>query len=178
MDAPSIILGMLMESPMTGYQLKQKFAMSFSFFSGLSYGSIYPALKKMAENGLITLTVEHRDGTPDRKVYTITDAGREAFLHSLTGPMMLDRNRSNFLTRLFFYSHLPPQDRLSSTEDYLSLLQEELLVLESSREDVRKHADHFQWMCFEFGVRFFNDLIAHVSALVETLRQDVERKQP
>ena len=47
MDVQSVLLGFLMRSSMTGYDLRKAFSMSFSFFSGLSYGSIYPSLKKM-----------------------------------------------------------------------------------------------------------------------------------
>ena len=58
MDVQSVLLGFLMRQSMTGYDLKKAFSMSFSFFSGLSYGSIYPALKKMERQGLISKQLE------------------------------------------------------------------------------------------------------------------------
>ena len=62
MDVKSIILGFLMHGSMTGYELKKFFTLSFSFFSGLSYGSIYPALKGMEKEGLISMQIEaHAD---------------------------------------------------------------------------------------------------------------------
>ena len=73
MDVKTIILGFLMDNSMTGYELKKAFSISFSFFSGISYGSIYPALKKMEGEGLITMIHQIADGfrtgrsTPPRK---------------------------------------------------------------------------------------------------------------
>ena len=96
MDVQSIILGFLMQQSMTGYDLKKAFSMSFSFFSGLSYGSIYPALKKMEKLGLISMKVEIQDGAPNRKIYTITEAGRKSFLESLQTPLVPERHKSVF----------------------------------------------------------------------------------
>ncbi len=87
MDVQSVLLGFLMNTSMTGYDLKKAFSISFSFFSGLSYGSIYPALKKMENHGLVSKRTEIQDGAPNRKVYTITEAGRVAFLDSLRSPL-------------------------------------------------------------------------------------------
>ena len=76
MDIKSILLGFLMKQSMTGYELKKAFSISFSHFSGISYGSIYPALKKLEKEGLVTMELQIQDGTPNRKIYTVTDAGR------------------------------------------------------------------------------------------------------
>jgi len=51
MDIQSILLGFLMRDSMTGYDLKKAFSISFSFFSGLSYGSIYPRSGKWRNRG-------------------------------------------------------------------------------------------------------------------------------
>ena len=58
MDVQSVLLGFLMHKSMTGYDINKAFSISFSFFSGLSYGSIYPALNKMRRQGLITMEIE------------------------------------------------------------------------------------------------------------------------
>jgi len=76
MDVRSIILGFLMGQSMTGYELRKFFSLSFSFFSGLSYGSIYPALRKLESEGLISMALQVRDASPNRKIYTITERGR------------------------------------------------------------------------------------------------------
>jgi DNA-binding PadR family transcriptional regulator len=169
MDVKSILLGFLMFSPMTGYDLKKFFNISFSFFSGLSYGSIYPSLKKMQEKDLVTVQTEVQDGLPNRKVYTITAKGREVFLHALKAPFELERQRSAFLTHLFFFTHLTHQERISKVKGYLqsiNMLQEQL---ELARPQIEAHADSYQRLCFEFGSRFYQDLARNINNIIAAL---------
>ena len=169
MDVKSILLGFLMFSPMTGYDLKKFFNISFSFFSGLSYGSIYPSLKKMQEEDLVTVQTEIQDGLPNRKVYTITAKGREVFLNTLKSPFELERQRSAFLTHLFFFTHLTHQERIAKVKGYLqsiNMLQEQL---ELAEPQIEAHADNYQRLCFEFGSRFYQDLAKNISNVIAAL---------
>src|SRR5271163_2919481 len=59
-DVKFPILGFLMEAEATGYDLKQRFQDPVGFFYRVSDGSIYPALKKLAGDGLVKLRTERR----------------------------------------------------------------------------------------------------------------------
>src|SRR5579862_8945974 len=85
MDVKFPILGFLMEAEATGYDLKQRFQDPVGFFYRVSDGSIYPALKKLARDGLVTLRTERR-GRRARKVYAITPRGRAHFTRMLREP--------------------------------------------------------------------------------------------
>ena len=85
MDVKFPILGFLMEAEATGYDLKQRFQDPIGFFYRVSDGSIYPALKKLARDGLVKLRME-RHGHRTRKVYAITPRGREHFTRMLREP--------------------------------------------------------------------------------------------
>ena len=61
------ILGFLMESAMTGYDIKRRFRDPIGFFYRASDGSLYPALKKLAREGMVTMRTE-RTGRRARKV--------------------------------------------------------------------------------------------------------------
>lgn len=171
MDIQSVLLGFLMRQSMTGYDLKKAFTISFAFFSGLSYGSIYPALKKMETNGLITKQVEIQDGAPNRKVYTITEAGRKAFLQSLRSPLPPVEPKSAFLMRLFFFAHLPPKERKSVAIKTLRSVKELLAQLESVQPEVAKRADRYQYLCFEFGLRSLSDMARNISHVIDVLEE-------
>jgi DNA-binding PadR family transcriptional regulator len=171
MDIRSIILGFLMYGNLTGYDLKKLFSISFSFFSGLSYGSIYPALKKMEQEGLITMKVEIQDGTPNRKVYTITEAGRAFFADSLKTPVPFDRPRNPFLMRLFFFSHLTKTERLAAAKQYLADIKKMNEELEASRPEIEARADLYQNICFQSGKRHFEDMMRNVSEIISSLEQ-------
>jgi DNA-binding PadR family transcriptional regulator len=171
MDIRSVLLGFLMYRSMTGYELKKVFSISFSFFSGLSFGSIYPALGRMEREGLITMEMEVRDGSPNRKIYTITDAGRSAFLASLRGPFDFERQKNSFLTRLFFFAHLSPEERTEAASRYIDSVKQVQRELETARPQIEAHADTFQRLCFEFGVRFFDDLVRNLSGILTSLER-------
>src|SRR5260221_12419464 len=67
MDVKFPILGFLMESEATGYDLKQGFQDRVGFLYRVSDGSIYPALNKVYRDGMDTLRTERR-GLLGRKV--------------------------------------------------------------------------------------------------------------
>ena len=85
MDVKFPILGFLMEAEATGYDLKQRFQDPVGFFYRVSDGSIYPALKKLARDGLVKLRTERR-GRRARKIYAITPRGRAHFRRMLREP--------------------------------------------------------------------------------------------
>ncbi len=95
-----IILGFLMEKELSGYDLKQIMSESTSYFFDASFGSIYPALKRLETKGYIHYH-EVIDGSKLKKLYSITNTGKEVFLEWLKKPI-------NFLkqskTTLLIYS--------------------------------------------------------------------------
>ena len=177
MDVQTILLGFLMYTSMTGYELKKFFEISFSFFSGLSYGSIYPALKRMEKTGLITMEVQVQDGTPNRKVYTITEKGRTAFVEGLKTPVEFERQKHPLLTRLFFFGFLPSQDRVRIMENYLRSVEKMNREVEALRPHLPQHADQYQRLCLEFGIRFMRDLAANTAWLLETIQAESDTSE-
>ena len=87
MDVKFPILGFLMDSELSGYDLKSRFQSDdpVGFHYRASDGSLYPALKKLAREGLVTMHTERR-GRRARKVYAITRRGRDRFLAMLREP--------------------------------------------------------------------------------------------
>jgi DNA-binding PadR family transcriptional regulator len=172
MDVKTIVLGSLFDKSLSGYDLKKIFSLSFAFFSGLSYGSIYPALKKLEQAGLISMKLEIQENAPNRKVYTITRAGKQAFLDSLRSPFGLEGVKNAFLMRMFFFEHLSQPERLDAANDYLEQVRSVADHLENLRPEIEAHADRYQLLCFQFGLRFFKDLIANVEKVIADLEKD------
>jgi len=171
MNIQYIILGFLMDKSMTGYDIRQKFALSFSFFSGISFGSIYPALKSMEKEGLITTRLEIQREAPNKKICTITEKGKEAFLNHLRAPLPVDRYKNSFLMRMFFFGHLSPEEHLDFIHKYLDKLNETLANLVKFQEPIEKHADPYQLLCFESGKQQIKDLIKNMQQTAESLKK-------
>ncbi|MDR2379205.1 MAG: PadR family transcriptional regulator [Bifidobacteriaceae bacterium] len=84
------ILGLLHSTPMHGYQLRKRINEMLGLLRPFSYGSLYPCLKGLAAQGLITSSAEELDNAGavtsrrGRIVYQLTAAGG-AQLESLLG---------------------------------------------------------------------------------------------
>jgi len=71
------LLLLLSDRPMYGYEIIRELERRFSGYWQPKTGTVYPALEKMEEKGLITGQIEFRDHGPDRKHYAITTKGKD-----------------------------------------------------------------------------------------------------
>lgn len=139
MDIRTLCLGILSLGDATGYEIKKMVAEgSFSFFSEASYGSIYPALGKLSDEGLIEGRAEARAKRPDKKIYQLTEAGRAELEQALSASPRPDKNRSEFLAALMFAEAVAPEripalmaERIAHHDEQLAILSD-LLALETS----------------------------------------------
>lgn len=130
MDVKTVCLGMLTDGAASGYDLKKQFESSFGHFFAAGYGSIYPALSALAEQGLVNCTEIAQEGKPDRKVYAITAAGRQFLLTALEHRSPCHKVRSEFLAMLCFSHLMQPENveavidnRLSEIERYKKIFK-------------------------------------------------------
>lgn len=144
MDVRTICLGILSRGEATGYEIKKLFDDDgYQHFVEASFGSIYPALNRLTEEGLVSVRAEAQEKRPDRKVYSITPAGRTAFLASLMKPMPEDRHRSPFVFAMLF-SHLLPQDRVTSLIDaYIDQSEAKLSQLTEKKPEPQSAGERF-----------------------------------
>ena len=77
------VLGLLHEAPMHGYELRKRVNAQFGWGRVLSFGSLYPCLKAMLRNGLISADAGTPDGRRQKIVYTITADGKDHFAHAM-----------------------------------------------------------------------------------------------
>ncbi len=107
-----VILGMIAFGRQTGYDIKQFVDKSTRHFWAASYGQIYPELRRLEEQGLITGTPEPTGGRA-RTVYELTDTGRTAlgeWLEPEADPMFEVRDEG--MLKLFFSDIGTPDQRL------------------------------------------------------------------
>lgn len=111
MDVRTLCLGALSRAPCSGYEIRKQFEDgAFSHFQEAGFGSIYPALKRLTEEGLLTCSDRPQDSRPDKKVYEITAKGRQALFDALNRTPNPDKLRSDFMFVLFFADLLPPRE--------------------------------------------------------------------
>lgn len=118
MDVRTVCLGLLTFGEASGYDIKKHVEAGFAQFFATGFGSIYPALASLAEDGLASVrpATGATAGRPSRKVYRITPAGRKALRAALASCEPTHRLRSEFMALLYF-SQLVPPARLRSVLD-------------------------------------------------------------
>jgi DNA-binding PadR family transcriptional regulator len=122
------VLGLLHESPLHGYELRKRLNLLLGWGRLLSYGSLYPALKRLLRAGLITEVAASSPGISRRQriTYEITPAGREYFGEQITDTGPAAWEDDTFATRFAFFSRTDVDVRLRILEGRLSRLQERL----------------------------------------------------
>ncbi|MBV9332114.1 MAG: PadR family transcriptional regulator [Alphaproteobacteria bacterium] len=136
MDVRTICLGILTRGDATGYEIKKLFQEgSYQHFAEASFGSIYPALNRLTEDGLVSVRSEAQEKRPDRKVYSITPAGRDAFVASLMKPLPEDRHRSPFIFAMLFADLLPPARVSALLDNYIAEAESKLRQLEEGEKN-------------------------------------------
>jgi len=111
-----------------------------------------------------------QENAPNKKVYSITAAGKQKFHSLLKDPVQLERTKDDFLSRLFFFAHLEREDRLELAGNYMKSIVAEKEQLEAARPEIEDLADPFQKECFLFGVRMIDALSKNVAKTLEALK--------
>lgn len=180
MNVKTLCLSILYESEATGYEIRRLCVEGeCSYFVEASFGSIYPALAKLEAEGSVTSRIEQQTGKPAKKVYSITENGREAFREALFEPLGDEVFRSPFL--LFArYAHLLPADLVHSRlEEHLARVRDGRRVLEEALEKHGSNASDL-WV-IRYGLAAVDTaqkyIEAHMHELVSLAqREKTERK--
>lgn len=123
-----LLLGLLMLSPMTGYELQQFIKKNLALICSHSAGSVQTALSKLERAGKV-MVCETTEGKRRKKTLFITDSGRAAFSNWVAQPMQASKVKNMELARLFFAGLAKPEERLAAIRDYIRQMDETHRVL-------------------------------------------------
>lgn len=96
-----VILGFLLNDSLSGYEIGEMIKQSTNNFWQESDASIYPSLKLLTKEGLVSAEPDYV-GKRKKEIFTITEAGRNAFLEWFKRSPDQDLHREEFLLKLFF----------------------------------------------------------------------------
>ena len=170
------ILGLLLESPMHGYELRKRLTGLLGAFRAFSYGSLYPALRRMQADGLIAENAApagapvRRAGAPvrrARRVYRLTEAGWQRFgeLVADTGPQ--NYTDDGFGVHLAFFNRTPAEARMRILEGRRRQVEERREGLRDAVARASSSFDRYTRQLHQLGlessereVKWLNELIA------------------
>ena len=129
-----VILGLLRERPLYGYEIKQIIEEHMSDWTSIAFGSIYFALDKLAEEKFVEkVEVEQAGKRPSRSVYQIAEAGREEFMRLLRENwQQFERQYFSLDVCLFFLDSLP-------LDEVIAYLRVRRTALQTALEYVQSH---------------------------------------
>jgi DNA-binding PadR family transcriptional regulator len=169
MDVKTIILGFLSHGEMSGYDIKQAFSNSIGFFYDASFGAIYPALRKLEEEGYVTKREIIQSGKPNKILYRITEAGKELFLREIQTPIMPPVLRSDMLVKIFFGSSRTPAEQEALLKECLDTQRK---LLQQTRQNYYKLQDGFddyQKFCWEYTIHHLETTISFLEQKIPLL---------
>jgi PadR family transcriptional regulator AphA len=176
------ILGMLSIEPMSGYDIKKEIEKSISNFWTESYGQIYPVLRNLIAEKLVTRTVERDTGKPDRHVYSLTAKGRQELRRWLRQGFAPKIQRDEFLLKLFFGEEIPIKANVAHVEQFRELQRGLLQKYRAvEKEIMREYADNsnapYWLMTVRYGQHVSRALLQWCNkALAELNRMAKKRK--
>ncbi|MEA4907741.1 MAG: PadR family transcriptional regulator [Chloroflexi bacterium] len=143
MSVRLVILGLLHERPLYGYEIKQVIEEHMGDWTAIAFGSIYFALDKLAEETFIEKVATEQQGSrPSRSVYQITAAGREEFTRLLRqGWQEIDRQYFELDLCLFFLNALPRPEVLGYLRGRVHRLEHTLHYLGEHRQEQMSNAE-------------------------------------
>jgi DNA-binding PadR family transcriptional regulator len=162
------VLGLLKESPMSGYELKKQLTVKLGAFWRVSFGSLYPCLKRLLADGAL---VQEKQSTSRKKhVYRLTARGEQLFLELLESADVRDLEQDRFSLRLAFFRYLRPETRLDQLERRRGYLQDRLAHLRASLRTVRDRLDAYTLELMDHGLDEHEREIAWLDRLIAAER--------
>ena len=186
------VLGLLKERAMHGYELRKQLGGMLGPFWQVSWGSLYPTLRRLAKAGAVEKLAEPKPakrtksrattsksarGTTlssgrRKNVYRITPRGEEMFT-SMLEETAAAVDAEHFTLKLAFFRYLPPETRLALLERRRAYLQEKLAQFKTNMREYKERVDSYTLSLHNHGmastqydIEWINELIDKERTLV------------
>ena len=123
------VLGLLMQRPMSGYAIQVVLQLSQTQqWAKVLPGSVYHALKKLADEGFVVLQATEQAGNRSKAIYAITPAGRGEFRSLLQETWSTSELHfpAEIYAALSFIDDLPREEIVLALDDRIAVLEREL----------------------------------------------------
>jgi DNA-binding PadR family transcriptional regulator len=161
------ILGLLKERSMHGYQLSKQLTETLGGFWRVSYGSLYPTLRRLESQGAVERVFAAEEVGRRKNVYRITDKGETLFTEVLEEAGHESGEDNRFRVRLAFFKYLKPETRIRLLERRRAYLEERLNTIQASLTKTRERIDNYTLSLMTHGqdstrsdIAWLDDLIA------------------
>lgn len=170
------VLGILTMRPMSGYDIKKAIDSSIAHFWNESFGQLYPALKKMTDEGLV-LMANQQQGIKTKIVYSITDRGREILKEWLALSPEKEQIRVESLLKIFFGYNMDIDVTIKHIKEMEENFKLQRAVLKGIIKEIEgyrdeKHSHIFPILTAEYGVMYYETCLKWTAHAIEKLEKE------
>jgi PadR family transcriptional regulator, regulatory protein AphA len=177
MTLPYLLLGLLKEKPLSGYDLCRQFTATVSHFWTADQSQVYRALYRMVEQGWVEAEEVAGHNAPNKKVYHLTEAGHAALHTWMQTPYEDDPPREGWLGQIFFANYLTDDEvkqLLHLYADHLRVQMGELqalyqLLVEAPGGDSLSRPEFFRFATLEYGLARHRFELEWIETLIQRL---------
>ena len=173
------ILGGLKEKPMHGYELKKRLTYLLGHFWKISFGSLYPALKRLESKNAIEKAYTVKEKTRNRYVYRITPEGEDLFLRLLVETRKKSEitDEDKFSLRMAFFQYMEPEERLWLLEQRRNYLAERLSEMKRQRKSRDKESDSYRQGLLRHRQEIVQSDITWLDGLIEQEKKQISSRK-
>ena len=167
------ILGLLKERSMHGYQLKKRLSETLGPLFPVSYGALYPALKRLKAEGAVEEVFPKAEVRRRKNVYRITRTGEGLFdrLVESFGDREGTNDDNGFRVRLAFFRYLEPETRIGVLERRRATLTDRLAELKRRFSSYRERVDAYTLSLMRHGMDATERDILWIEDLIKAERR-------
>lgn len=179
------ILGLLNYGSMSGYEIMEVFKNSLNYFWNANTSQIYRELQNLKAKDFVTDKTIEQIGKPDKKLFTITEAGQQELQKWLREPFK-DSTNNAVLMKVFFMGELTPEENLQRFKKlkhkYEGILLEFSSIHEISdqyeKNFVKNHEKSLYWkMTIDYGIRQLKMMTEWCQSCIEKLEKEISDKK-
>lgn len=172
--AKYMIMGLLSCSPMTGYEIKKWVDECLKYLlMDMSYGQIYPTLKRLEQDGLATVSVGTAGKRPDSKTYCLTDKGLEEVRAWVRSP---DTREYDLLLKICFGGLITRDELIRKLEAYRQKREAELAMMDQYLAEAGDEAQYgenavYLSLITSLGLTYFKDEVEWCKSTIAMLEE-------
>jgi DNA-binding PadR family transcriptional regulator len=153
------ILAVLIKQPCSGYDLYKHFEGSVGFCWKASYQQIYRDLTRLEEQRFLRVQIIQQEQRPDKKVYSVTEAGKEYLTAWIVRPAQVNTLKDDLLVKLFAGYLVPHRVIVTELEQHRQQHQQQLSTYQAIEQFYSQHSGTFstercfQYITLRYGMR-------------------------
>jgi len=169
-----VILGILSNKPQTGYDIHKMVKTRLGPFWEMGYSQIYPTLRNLEKEGIITKKVELNDRGQNLKVYSVTKDGKNKLQNWLTKPAKPETFKFEALLKIAFGEQVPKEEIIKHIEKLKARNEGQLENALSIEKEMKAHLNEskryfFALLTFDLGKKIHKTAIEWADAAIEKI---------